>query len=463
MQAERDARYQIPLFDDITQEEYDWIRANSREVELSEGDYFFREGDVNRHFYIVLEGEMQITRMVDGKKRVMGTTPRGIMGGEISLLNDSESPVDSCAIMPTRLLVFDEAAFRELIVRCPVVGQRILQTAAQRMTGVVQIVTQEQKLAALGKFSAGLAHEMNNPAAAARRAAKTLVSVLPDLQTQTLRLHALGLNDVQIRSLIALQVDAIKAAGEAMPLTPLERSDREDAIADWLDNLDVDRSWELAPTFVNTGVSLTDLQTLVEHVGANHAEPLIVWLECALKAADLVSEIEQSTERISNLVGAVKEYTYMDQAPVQDVDVHRGLENTLRVLQYKLRGITVERQYDESLPAISARGSELNQIWTNLIDNAIDAVGEGGTITLITRHENDFVMVEIADNGVGIDAANMAKIFEPFYTTKEVGKGTGLGLDITYRIVQQHHGTIEAHSEPGHTRFIVRLPINAAY
>jgi signal transduction histidine kinase len=451
--------YQIELFEGVSDEEMAWIIANSREVWLQEGEFIFYENEPADSFYIVLEGELQVTRTVNGKQMVMGTTPRGIMGGEISLLNDIPSVVNSCAIMPTRLMVFDADTFRQLVGSCPIVGKRILRTAAERMAGTMTMYAQQQKMAALGKLSAGLAHEMNNPASAARRSARTLIELLPDLQTQTLKLSALNLSDIQLRSLIAFQSDAVKAAGESSPLSPLERSDREDTLADWLDALGVPKSWELAPTFVSAGVTIDELQALTAAAIGDHAVTLIIWLECALKAGSLLWEIEQSTERISNLVGAVKEYTYMDKSPVQDVDVHRGLENTLRVLGHKLRNVEVIREYDLSLPIITARGGELNQVWTNLIDNAIDAAGDGGTIWLITRHENAFVMVEVADNGSGIPAEVMPQIFEPFFTTKEVGKGTGLGLDITYRIVEQHGGTIDVQSLPGRTRFIVRLPI----
>jgi signal transduction histidine kinase len=452
-----DAHYQIPLFEGIDGDELQWLIDHSREETLENGDYFFKENGPADRFYIVLEGELQVSRTVDGRDLIMGTTPRGIIGGEQALLSRTPSNVTARAIMPCRLMVFDERAFREMFAACPIVGMRILQTAAQRMQGTVTILKQQEKMAALGKLSAGLAHELNNPSAAARRAAQTLRETLPDLQTHTLRFGLLGLNSDQLAALTAFQQDQMSRAAIRVPLPPLEQSTREEAVAAWLEARSVPDSWDLAPTFVSAGVTLDDLAALTAHFPD---DPQVwFWLSCTLEAAALLMEIEESTQRISELVSAVKSYTFMDQAPVQEVDLHRGLETTLTVMRHKLRNVEVVREYDPHLPTIQARGGELNQVWTNLIDNAIDAMDGQGRLTVITRAENDFVMVEIADNGPGIPPEIMPRLFEPFFTTKEVGVGTGLGLDISYRVIQQHHGTIEVQSQPGHTRFIIRLPI----
>jgi signal transduction histidine kinase len=457
-----DALYQIPLFDGVPDDEIRWLIAHSHEETPQEGDYFFRENGPADRFYIVLEGELQVSRTVDGREIIMGTTPRGIMGGEMSLLNRTPSHVTVRAIMPCRLMVFDEQAFRELFAACPVVGMRILQTAAERMQGTVSILKQQEKMAALGKLAAGLAHELNNPASAARRAAKTLREAFPGLQTQTLQISTLGLSDAQVATLADFQKQVIEQAATANPLSPIEQSSREDEIADWLDSLDITGGWDIAPTFVSAGMALDDLETFAGQFAPETFGGIVAWLRGILDASALLNEIEQSTQRISELVSAVKSYTYMDQAPEQEVNLHEGLDNTLTVMKYKLRGVEVVREYDPHLPPIMARGSELNQVWTNLIDNAIDAMHGKGQIKLITRSEGNFVMVEIADNGPGIPEDVLPRIFEPFFTTKEVGVGTGLGLDISYRIVQQHDGTMEVRSQPGLTRFIVRLPIKAA-
>jgi signal transduction histidine kinase len=457
-----DALYQFPLFEGVSDDELRWLIDHSHEETLQDGEYFFRENGPADRFCIVLEGELQVSRTVDGRELIMGTTPRGIMGGEIPLLNRIPANINARAIMPCRLMVFDEQAFRELFTACPVVGMRILQTAADRMQRTASILKQQEKMAALGKLAAGLAHELNNPASAARRAAKTLREAFPGLQTQTLRISTLDLSDAQVAALVDFQEQVIEQAATAQPLSTIEQSSREDEIADWLDRLDVAGGWDIAPAFVSAGMSLDDLETFAGQFAPETLGGIVAWLRGTLDASALLNEIEQSTQRISELVGAVKSYTYMDQAPVQEVNLHEGLDNTLTVMKYKLRGVDVVREYDPHLPTILARGSELNQVWTNLIDNAIDAMHGQGRITLITRSEADYVMIEIADNGPGIPEDVLPRMFEPFFTTKEVGVGTGLGLDISYRIVQQHNGTLEVQSQPGLTRFIVRLPVQAA-
>lgn len=451
----------LELFADVTDDEMNWLLSHSYEVQLEYGEYFLKENEVSNRFYVVLEGELQVTRTINGTPTVMGTTPRGIIGGELGLLSGQAAAATSRAILPSRLLVFNEPEFRALFGACPVVGTRILQIAAERLASLATRVTQNEKLAALGKFAAGLAHELNNPAAAARRATQTLFDLLPDLQAQTMRLNTLGLTETQMSNLNAVQRDAIANACNAPVLSPLENSRREDEIGDWLDEIGVEKGWELAPTFVTAGVTLDDLQELLEQYPADSRDEMARWFSCALEAADLLEEINESSRRISDLVAAIKEYTYMDQAPTQEVDLHKGLENTLKVLNHKLKNIDVVREYDPDLPRIVGRGSELNQVWTNLIDNAADAINGQGTIRLITRAENTFVMIEITDSGPGIPADVLSHIFEPFFTTKGVGVGTGMGLDISYRIIKQHSGSIEVQSQPGQTRFIVRLPVNS--
>lgn len=447
----------LPIFMDTTDDELTWLVEHSTEVTLAAGDYFFREGEPARRFYIVIEGELQVTRTINGEKVVLGTTPRGIIGGELWLLRGTPAEAAAQAIVPTRLMVFDFKAFLGIFTHCPSVGVYILRVAAERMQGYASLVKQQEKMAALGKLAAGLAHELNNPAAAAQRSAATLRGTLTDWQTHTLQLASLGLTTAQFDQLLTF-LQALQArTATAPPLSPLEQSDREMALEQWLSTQDVANSWEFAPTYVAAGVTIDDLATLVDVVGV--MPPLLTWLCEWLTARGLLDELEQSTGRISELVSAIKSYTYMDQGTWQQVDLHRDLDNTLLVLKHKLKAITVTRQYSADLPPILARGGELNQVWTNLIDNAIDALGAGGTLTVLTRFENEFVMVEITDNGPGIPAHVLPRIFEPFFTTKAVGKGTGLGLDTTYRIVQQHHGTIEVHSKPGATRFIVRLPV----
>jgi signal transduction histidine kinase len=319
---------------------------------------------------------------------------------------------------------------------------------------------QQDKLATLGKLSAGLAHELSNPAAAAQRAARMLCEAFPALHAETLRLGHLGLSEAQLTALIAFQQRALDHL-TAIPLSALEQNTRENAIGAWLDSQGIRDGWRMAGGFVTAGVALDDLVALAGQFSSEQVAEVVAWLYSTFEAVDLLDEIEQSTRRISDLVAAVKSYVTIDQPALQDVDIHQGLETTLTVMRYKLRDVEVVRDYDLDLPVIQARGSELNQVWTNLIDNAIGAMQGQGRLTLITRRSADFVTVEVVDTGPGIPPEVMPHLFEPFFTTKGAGVGTGLGLDISQHIVQQHSGTMEVLSQPGNTRFIVRLPLKA--
>ncbi|MCB0208088.1 MAG: cyclic nucleotide-binding domain-containing protein [Anaerolineae bacterium] len=454
---------QLAAFQDIPADELQWLIEHSIEASIEPGENFFTEGEVADCFYVTLEGEMQIARMVNGQNQVLGTTPAGIIGGELTLLNHFPvSMVTSQAIVPSRLMVFDKQTFRQIFASCPNFGAYIFKIATERMQTVAASMHQQEKMAALGKLSAGLAHELNNPAAAARRAAQTMRDLLPTLQAHTVQMSALGLVGEGLADLDACQKQWIAQAATAPSLSALEQSDREDELGDWLEEHGIANGWEMAEVFVSSGVKLDELDELAGCLPPHFLDPVITWLHDSLCAANLLDEVEQSTRRISDLVCAIKEYTYMDRAPVQDVDIHHGLDITLKVLKHKLRNVRVTRQYDPDLPILTGKGGELNQVWTNLIDNAVDAMGGQGELKLITRCENNFAMVEVTDNGPGIPPEVEPHIFEPFYTTKEVGSGTGLGLDIVYRIIRNHRGKIEVWSKPGDTRFIVRLPINGS-
>ena len=449
----------LPLFQDSPDDELAWLVAHSAEVALATGEYYAHEGEPTDSFFIVLDGELQVTRTIDGKPAVVGTIPRGLFANELPLLYGTPAFSTICAIMPCRLRVLALPDFRALFGACPVFGAQVLRMAAERTQWFAGLLKQQEKMAALGKLAAGLAHELNNPATAARRAARTLSELLPTLQDETVRLCDLGLPPGQFSRIIALLREA---SGRRPPaLQPLERSDQEDELSNWLDGLGVADPWDLAPSFVAGGISSDALQPIAAALPPAQLSAALNWLHQSLSAAGLIDEIEHSTARITDLVGAVKTYTYMDRAPLQEVDVHAGLDATLTVLNHKLKTVTLIRTYDSALPRLMARGGELNQVWTNLLDNAIDATNGSGTIHLTTRHENNQVMVEVADDGPGIPAELQDKVFEPFFTTKEVGYGTGLGLDISYRIVEQHNGTLEVDSRPGLTRFIVRLPVGA--
>ncbi len=322
------------------------------------------------------------------------------------------------------------------------------------------IVGERQRLVALGALSAGLTHELNNPAAAAVRATATLRERVTGMRHKLAMIADGRLDGRRLKALVGLQDDAVKRAASAPKLTPLQTSDAEDAVADWLDDHDIVGT-DTAATLVAGGVDVEWLDQIAGAVGDDNLEPAVRWLTYTMDTELLMSEIEDAVTRISGLVAAAKQYSQLDRAPHQTVDVHDLLDATLTMLSAKIpKGIRVVREYDRSLPAIPAYAAELNQVWTNLIDNAVAAMGETGTLTVLTTMDDDHLVVEIGDTGGGIPAEIRPRIFEPFFTTKPVGEGTGLGLDISYRIVvEKHHGDIRVDSSPGDTRFRVLLPL----
>jgi signal transduction histidine kinase len=321
-----------------------------------------------------------------------------------------------------------------------------------------------EKLATLGRLSAGMAHELNNPAAAAQRGAAQLQTTFAHLQQTHLRLGELDLTQEQLESFLSLDELAQQRAKKPADMDSLTRSDREYELEDWLEERGVESAWEVAPTLVNLGYNCDALNTLVASFGTDQFRAVIDWLSATYTIYSLLEEIGQGTGRISEIVKALKGYTYLDQAPIQLVNIHDGLDSTLVILRSKLKpGVTVHREYAADLPQIQARGSELNQVWTNLIDNAIGAMNGEGQITLRTRRDETWVIVEIEDNGPGIPERIMPNLFDPFFTTKAPGEGTGLGLNISHNIiVQKHQGRIDIDSHPGMTRFEVRLPLDCA-
>ncbi|MEM9950283.1 MAG: ATP-binding protein [Chloroflexota bacterium] len=453
----------FPLFQDLPDDEIRWLIESSEQTDLEPDTEFYREDVMPDYFYVVLEGELQITRYIGGRQVVLGTTPSGVMGGEVAMMQQIPSQVTARALMNTTLMVWDEEAFRLMFAHAPTFSSRVVKTTGERIANTTSLSAQQEKMAALGKLSAGLAHELNNPASAAQRASFSLQTLLHDLQIRTIKLAELGMNATQVQTLISMQKDVIRKVKECPILSPMEQADREDDIMDYLDGIGVENSWEIAPVYVTAGLKRKDVELYVSLLPEKGVNEILNWACVGLSAATLLDEIENSTERIADLVKAVKSYTYMDRAPMQEVDINQNLVTTLKVMHYKVKSLKVVRELDPNLATIVGRGGELNQVFTNMIDNAVDAMDDDGELRITTRNEYDFVMIEIADNGTGIPDAVKPHIFEPFFTTKDVGKGSGMGLELSYRIVREHGGTIEVQSEAGHTRFIIRLPINTAH
>jgi signal transduction histidine kinase len=313
-------------------------------------------------------------------------------------------------------------------------------------------------MAALGKLSAGLAHELNNPAAAARRAAYDLRGAV--LEAQLLALEHDERFSPEGRETLAGVLRETSGTGD-VTLDPIALSDLEEQVTLWLEGRGFEEAWDLSPTLVAAGLATDRLERLGEGLGDDRTlAGALKWLGATLGLLGLADEVGRSTARISQLVGAIKTHTYMDRGSYGETDVREGLESTLTILGHKLKGVTVKRDFEEALPKIWANGGELNQVWTNLIDNAAEAVGEGGHIAVGAYQHSDGVVVEIADDGPGISREIQNRIFEPFFTTKQIGQGTGLGLDIVRRIVVAHGGEVAFDTKPGETRFVVRLPIN---
>jgi len=448
---------QTALFPHLSPADIDSLCVHGTEQTLTTGERLFSQDEPATNLFIILEGQIKISKHIGEQEVVLAIHEAGGFSGALSLLTGDGYTADGYALSPTRVLIVSAAAFRHALAADVPGAQVVLAAMARRVASTEQIAQQSEKLAALGKLSAGLAHELNNPAAAAHRAAAQLQGSLDALFAATPGGAAGGGGD----PLPAIIAAARRQARSTSHLTPLQKGDAEDALGTWLDDHGVTAAWDLAPTLVEAGLDPAWLDGVAAQIAAPALDRTVTWLGQALTVCSLIGTIESSTGRISDLVKAIKAYTYMDQAPVQEMDIHDGIENTLLILGHKLRPFTVERDYDRSLPRLCAHGSELNQVWTNLIDNALDAMGATGTLRLRTAREGaDGLLVEIGDNGPGIPAAIQARIFEPFFTTKGVGVGTGLGLDIAYRIVvQTHHGDIRLLSEPGNTRFQVRLPL----
>jgi signal transduction histidine kinase len=452
------------LFEKLTDEQLGRLCSEGH-VEVIEPGPVFAEGDPAKNLYVLIEGTLVTSRKVGVDDVEMArTSQRGVYTGAFMAYLGDRVPQAYQQSMrvteTTRFYVLGAECFSQIMNEWFPMPVHLLEGLFIGGRRSQEAIGQRERLLALGSLTAGLTHELNNPAAAAVRATSSLRERVAGMRGKLKMIAAGKWDPASLQALVELQQRAAERVAKAPQLDPLETSDAEDTVSDWLEDHGCRDAWQLAPVFVQAGIDPGWLDQVHDTVGANMLEPALRWLNYTVETELLMNEIEDATTRITTLVGAAKQYSQLDRAPFQVVDVHDLLSSTLLMLSAKLHGITVVKQYDKTLPKIPAYAAELNQVWTNMIDNAAQAMGGEGTLTIRTARDEGCVLVEIGDTGPGIPPEVQQRIFEPFFTTKPVGEGTGLGLDIAWRIVvKKHHGDIRVESVPGNTRFQVLLPI----
>jgi signal transduction histidine kinase len=441
------------------------------ELHVSEGDILIRQGEFATHFLIVLTGRIGVFQAASGKPEteIAGYTDGSALG-ELPLLANMPTAATLRATKPTHLLALDEDAFWRLMTTCPHVRKAVLGNMAQRFQKYQSMTLHQEKMASLGTLAAGLMHELNNPGAAAKRAASQLRQNLERMNELGLRLSRTTLDAEQKQCITELKEHAM-SAHRPVRMNSLEQSDAEEELATWMEDAQIENAWKLAPTLVSIGITSRELECARSEFAPDLFSDCLGWLEALVSSMSLVGMIEESIGRVTELIHAVKSYAYEGKGARQSINVNDSIHATLIILAHKMRAkeILVEREFDDTLPVLETDQSGLNQVWTNILDNAIDAVGPHGVIHIKTWPERrpvggepdkPYIIISIADNGPGIPLDVQPRIFDPFYTTKEVGVGTGLGLGIVARIVEQFGGTIRFSSEPGRTEFLITLPVS---
>jgi signal transduction histidine kinase len=450
----------VPVFADLPDDQLDWFLSNSQEVHIAIGDIYVRQGDPADWMFVILEGQFQWRGDVGGTPVFYSANP-GDVTGVLPFSRMKQFTVTGRALVEGRVLKFAARLFPELIQKMPELTARLVGFLSDRIRETTRTEQQRDRLASLGKLSAGLAHELNNPASAATRAASQLRKMLTKVRNASLELGRRDLTPTQKAEIEKMEASFTQS--NVIPPDALTISDLEDQIDSLFRSHGQNDLWMLAAGLAQRNIKPEAVESLFATLDAETARAALMRISASVEIATLLHEIESSTSRISDLVGAIKEYTHMDQAPVQNVDVVRSLETTLTILNHKLKqGVEVQRDYQSVPFLVNSFGSELNQVWTNIIDNAIDAMHGRGELRIRTYRDDGCVVIEIRDNGPGIPEEVQPHIFEPFFTTKGVGEGTGLGLDTVQRIVRKHRGNIQVNSKPGDTRFQIWLPLGNA-
>jgi signal transduction histidine kinase len=454
------------LFEQLDDGQLEWL-CRTGQVESLEPGWVYREGEAATCFYVLMEGAVALYRRVgEDDIEINRTDQAGVYGGAFfSYLGDRAPQVYNNSMRATttsRFYVLSADEFAGIVSNWFPMAVHLLDGLFFGVRNSQQVIGERERLLALGSLSAGLTHELNNPASAAVRATASLRTGVAGMRHKLAAMAAGQLDREALTSLVSLQEEAVSAVATAPALSPLATADREDELGAWLEDHGVAAGWEQAPNLVAAGLDLEYLERVATTVAASshaHLGRAMAWINDTVETELLMREITDATTRVSNLVGAAKQYSQLDRAPWQTVDIHGLLESTLAILGQKLAGIEIVRQYDRSLPPIGVYAAELNQVWTNIIDNAAAVMSTGGTLTIRTANDDGQLLVEIGDTGPGIPEDIQPRIFEPFFTTKAFGEGTGLGLDISWRIVvNRHHGDIRVESMPGSTRFLVHLP-----
>src|SRR5580658_3201953 len=455
--ADKSELLRVPVFADLPDDQLEWFLSQSQELNYKAGDTYLRQGTPADSMFVILEGQLEVHGDMGGDA-ISFSLKAGDVTGTLPYSRMTHFNVNGRSVTDSRVLRFPAAMFPDLVQKMPELAKRLVGLMSDRIREVTRIEQQRDRLAALGKLAAGLAHELNNPASAAKRASSQLRAILKKIKDASLELGRRDLTSAQKAEIEKLETSLIQS--DEPPPNALIVSDLEEQLDSLLCSHGQDDLWQLAAELARKSAKPEVLESLFAALDADTARAALVRISASLEIASLLNEIESSTSRISDLVGAIKEYTYMDQAPVQNIDIVKSLETTLTILNHKLKqGVAVQRDYKGVPLLVNSFGSELNQVWTNIIDNAIDAMHGKGELRVRTYSDDGCAVVEITDNGPGIPAEVQPHIFEPFFTTKGVGEGTGLGLDTVQRIVRKHRGNIQVTSKPGETRFQVWLPL----